>query len=429
MRSLAFVALLLVAWFGAGCDPSAPPVQIQTEIAPLEATATPMTLVAPYPQGLWRSLEPTSLNQVVLWTSHILIRYTGAHNEDTSLVLAYLHSVAPPPVRTRQAAFELARSISEVARRQPTRFADLAREHSEDIVTKGRGGSLGGIRAGMLITWPQVLDALAVLRPGEASEVVESMFGFHILYRSAPPPEERVAGSQIVIGHDDAPWLHVLKRGELPRRTRAAALLLAQSIYEEAARSPEDFERLVERHSEHRDAAIGGDFGEWSSREPTHFPQEIEVLRGTGVGQVAPPMDSLVGFKIIKRTPLRPRQEYAMVAVNVYFDSDFGPSSPPADPTSKEKALSKAQALSQLLNQDPSAFSSLQAELCCKAVEQWVEGRGSPLLTIALSQLQFGQIATAPIQSEFHYAIVKRIEPGPITSLPVSFEVPDRAQP
>jgi hypothetical protein len=84
---------------------------------------------------------------------------------------------APP------AAKDSIRRKAESIRAQvtPANFADLAKRHSDDN-SKERGGELGVFPRGMMVK--PFGDAVAALKPGEISNVVESEFGFHIIQRN-----------------------------------------------------------------------------------------------------------------------------------------------------------------------------------------------------------------------------------------------------
>jgi len=58
-------------------------------------------------------------------------------------------------------------------------FEDLARQNSQEPGSAAKGGDLGWLEPGD--AGPEFDQALATLKPGEVSDVIESPFGFHIL--------------------------------------------------------------------------------------------------------------------------------------------------------------------------------------------------------------------------------------------------------
>lgn len=60
-------------------------------------------------------------------------------------------------------------------------FAKVASEHSEDPGSAEHGGSLGLVSRGMMVK--PFEDAAFALRPGETSGIVQTTFGYHIIYR------------------------------------------------------------------------------------------------------------------------------------------------------------------------------------------------------------------------------------------------------
>jgi parvulin-like peptidyl-prolyl isomerase len=408
--------LLAVSLLSAACKHDAPMAHGRE---PAEHSASQLSSVKAYPRARWRLANSGELDHVVLWISQILIRYEGA-NSDPAFALADWHSPSPGGHRSRAEALNLAHALREQAAKEPAHFAELALRHSEDVATRALGGSMGGTTASQLLFSPEVLDALAATPVGQVSQVIETSFGFHVLLRRAPPAEDTVSGAHILIAHQAADWIRVLSRGEVPTRSRDEALALANHLYEKAKRWPEEFSTLVEQYSEHRDAERGGDMGSWSTREPTFYPREVEILARLAVGEVAPPVDSHIGFQIIQRTSNQPRQRYAMEEIRLFFD----PAVAAHDPSSPVAVLAKATELSLQLRADPLRFEGLRKETCCSYSEQWDEGRGSPALTEALSRLEPGQIAREPIRSEFSYVIVKRVEPTARHATPTRFDLP-----
>lgn len=364
--------------------------------------------LTPYPQGSWRLVNPDDLAHVVLWVSHILIRHADVIPRQLSFQISEWAAAPEAPGRSRAEALAQALDIERRLRAGAAKFDEVARDESEDIATRDRGGSLGGVAAIYYRAWPEVLDALAALHEGEVSRVIETEFGFHILFRRTPPPEGRVSGARIIIGHEDTTWF-----GSFPadrrtvKRSRLEAEALARSIFEAASAHPENFAQLVQQYSEHRDHLRDGDLGEWSTREPTPFAAAIEVLQGLHEGQVAPPMDSLFGYQILLRTPARTRREYAARQLIV----PFTPHLPDPHEASRASALRRAEAILREVQADPSRLRSYELQYCCRNVKQWVEGRGRVFLERALDEVQPGEVVERIIESDRAYLVVQRVAP------------------
>ena len=388
---------------------------------PKHEPAAPPPLLAPSPPGRWRQARRADLERLVLWPSHLLVRYAGARDtENVSFTMAGFHSVPPPPSRTREQALALAQRLAQQARAEPARFAALVRQHSEDIVRQKAGGSFGGVPAARFAPWPEVLDALLALKPGEVSEPVETWYGFHVFTRRAPPEPDTVTGRRIVVGHSQAEWLGTLDGAEAPTRSRDAAWQHAQAIYEEAKASPDQFSRLVMQHSELRDRVLGGDFGTWSNREPCPFPAEVEVLDSLEAGVVAPPFDSLFGIQVIQRVPNRPRPEYALDGVALPFKVGV----PEADPGSRSNVLITARSLAQRLREAPSLLPELQRRYSPIAA-QWVDGRGSPEVSLAVAATPLGELLEEPVRSAQKYWVGRRVQPVEKAPIEPWFELPE----
>src|SRR5262249_61955116 len=60
-------------------------------------------------------------------------------------------------------------------------FADMAKRYSNDSASGRRGGDLGAFRREEMVK--PFADAVAALKPGEISPLVETQFGYHIIQR------------------------------------------------------------------------------------------------------------------------------------------------------------------------------------------------------------------------------------------------------
>jgi hypothetical protein len=393
---------------------------VDSRARPTRAAAKP-PLTRPYPRGRWRLARLSDFLRIRLGLSQILIRHAGVETERQSFNGTDWRSPAPAATRSREQAFALAQELADQARAEPQRFAELAREHSEDPITRADGGALGGVPANRLYLWPAVLDAIAVTDVGEVTNAIETEFGFHVLKREPLPPAGIVSGRHIVIAHDDAPWLEKGAGTPVPRRSRDEALALAQRLYEQALAAPAQLGALARRYSDHGDAQREGDFGSWSSREPTAFSREIQTLERLEVGAVAPPIDTLFGFQIIQRTANRPRRQFATEWLALGFD----PTRPDSDPKSRAGVLAQARSFAREIAQDTARFDALRREHCCVAPVRVIEGRDDPELEAMLTRLDVGEVGREPIDIGFRFAIPRRVpldrvapEPAPVSELP-----------
>ena len=88
-----------------------------------------------YPKGAWWRSD---LSQVALAPAHILIRFAGSATADTDI-----HVPDIPITRSEVEARLLAQRIVIALRKDPSQFDALAREHSDDLTTRERGGASG----------------------------------------------------------------------------------------------------------------------------------------------------------------------------------------------------------------------------------------------------------------------------------------------
>jgi peptidyl-prolyl cis-trans isomerase D len=79
----------------------------------------------------------------------------------------------------KQAAKVQAEQLLAEVRKTPAKFADLARQHSQDPGSGAKGGDLGAFSRDMMVK--PFADAVWAMKPGEIQGLVESQFGFHII--------------------------------------------------------------------------------------------------------------------------------------------------------------------------------------------------------------------------------------------------------
>jgi hypothetical protein len=352
-----------------------------------------------YPAARWRLATFPELDRTTLWLGHIAIRYDKA--QTISFRDAFWRPDPPNPKRSLAEASALAEKLAAAATAAPDTFEQLARQYSEDIVTREDGGMLGGVRASQL-TGSDFLDVLAILKPGEVSKAFRTPYGFHILKRYPPPREETVAGERIVIGYQG-----VFGMTTENTRSRDEALQLAMKVVGEAKKVPSDFETLVENYSDNFDRTAHGDMGVFSTLDPDYYPREVHRLAQLEIGEVTGPMDSHFGFEILKRVPATPHKEYAMTVISLPFERR-----PDLREASMAKALKQAETVSRELKHQPERFEALQAKYCCKEIKRWPERRGDPDFSRVLDALSPGEIAEKPLLVGSAYWVIRRLDPS-----------------
>ncbi|MDE2117307.1 MAG: SurA N-terminal domain-containing protein [Betaproteobacteria bacterium] len=91
----------------------------------------------------------------------------------------------------KQAAKAKAEQILQQVNKSPAKFAELAKQYSQDPGSAANGGDLGMFGRGMMVK--PFDDAVFRLKPGEISGLVQSEFGFHIIKLLAVQPAKTLS--------------------------------------------------------------------------------------------------------------------------------------------------------------------------------------------------------------------------------------------
>jgi hypothetical protein len=404
-------------------EPRSDRVQQSGAPASSRSDASASALDAPYPKGRWRFARE-ELADVVLWISHVLIRYDGV-DRGAPFALVDWPVLPPAPSRTKDAARKLALELAREAAQNPSSFAELARRHSEDSVTAAHGGSLGGQSAAFLRAYPEVLDALAAMSPGETSRVVETRHGFHVFWLRVPPPAQEIAGRRIVIGYDGLPFRAdgVDVKSPLTARSREQAEALAAEVARELADDPARFDALCERDSDYTLQARTTEFGTWSTREPNGIARELEVLAQVPVGGVTAPLDSQLGFEVLQRTAATEIESRYVEMIRIPFRVDVpsmllrtgagaikDPALEGAPTRTRSEALALMQSVVRTLHESPQLFARFQKTYCCEGALRFVKSRlGSDELAETIMRMDPGTIAPRPIEESSEFVLPRRM--------------------
>ena len=320
-----------------------------------------------------------------VWVRHILIQYAGARG-------------APKTIqRTRARADSLARAIrGRLDKGEP--FAALARQYSDDP-SGADGGEVAPLQPGDAP--PEFTQAASAIRPGELSAVLETPYGFHIIYRRS---HDKVAVQHILIRYAGAK--------ECPDsivRGRAEALALAQQILAEVRNPDTIFPAAAAAYSEdERTAGAGGYLGEFlrGTKDPTLEAAAFALQEGEISGVV----ETAVGFHIIRRVkPMTIRVSQILITHEGSQGVDG------ASRRTREEALRRAAdvlfrarkgedfaALAREYSEDPGTRAR------GGRMSRIDRGQMEPAFEEAAFSLQPGQVSDI-VETEFGFHVIRRI--------------------
>lgn len=152
-------------------------------------------------------------------------RYMQGEERKARHILLTVEPDASPEVRKEVRA--KAESLLKAVRANPSKFAELAKENSQDPGSKESGGDLGFFGRGTMVK--PFEDAAFALKAGEVSGIVESDFGLHIIQL-----EEIRGGQGKTLEQARAEITDDLKKQAARRRFAELAETFSNTVYEQA---------------------------------------------------------------------------------------------------------------------------------------------------------------------------------------------------
>ena len=128
--------------------------------------------------------------------------------------------------KARDAAKAKAEQLLAELRKNPAKFGELAKQHSQDPVSGAQGGSLGNFTRDMMVK--PFSDAVWGMKVGEMSGLVESQFGYHIIRLDGVVP-----GAKMGLDAVKADIVQELKAQEAQKRFVEAADRFGNLVYEQ----------------------------------------------------------------------------------------------------------------------------------------------------------------------------------------------------
>jgi len=207
---------------------------------------------------------------------------------------------ASAPAAEREAAKRKAQELLAQLKKSPDRFAELARQYSQDPGSKAKGGDLDYFTRGAM-TKP-FEDAAFALKKGEISDVVETDFGYHIIRLTdiRAPQQQSFAEVRPKLEAD-------LKRQQAQRKFAENADAFSNAVYEAAdgLKSVAERFKLPLQTAQHlrREPAQGatGVLANPKLLAALFSPDSLEKKRNTDAVETGP--NQLVAGRVLRYEP------------------------------------------------------------------------------------------------------------------------------
>ena len=172
------------------------------------------------------ALDPVTEDEIKAAYAARAGQYKQSEQRDVSHILIAAAADAKPA--EKEAAKKKAEALLAEVRKTPAKFAELAKQNSQDPGSAEKGGELGTVTPGTMVK--PFEDAAFKLKEGETSSLVETEFGYHIIRVTSIQPAKVKAIEEV--------------RGELAKE------LARQKGTRKFAESAEVFSNLVYEQSD-----------------------------------------------------------------------------------------------------------------------------------------------------------------------------------
>ncbi|WP_437716915.1 peptidylprolyl isomerase [Sorangium sp. So ce448] len=164
-------ALVLIGLLGFfGMFNKTPLARLAAPVAPEPDEHEHATAAAPPPAPTPRPAQSAQAPREMFGAKHLLVMYKGSRR-------------APPTIeRTKDEAKARATEAMTKAKADPSKFADVVKEYSDEPGADKRGGDLGKFPKGAMV--PEFQAGLEKIKVGQVSELVETAFGYHVILRT-----------------------------------------------------------------------------------------------------------------------------------------------------------------------------------------------------------------------------------------------------
>jgi len=205
----------------------------------------------------------------------------------------------------QDAARDKAEQLLQQIRKTPAKFAELARQNSQDPGSAANGGDLGFIGRGMMVK--PFEDAVFALKSGELSGLVKSDFGYHIIKLLAIKPSRTIPFAEAREG-----IFNKLRQQNAAGKFAELAEKFSNTVYEQSDTLKPAADLIGVSIERSGWLTNGVDAGEpWTTKmlQAIFTDEVVKNKRNTAAIEVAP--NTLIAARVI---------EYMPVAVSAFAD-------------------------------------------------------------------------------------------------------------
>jgi len=172
------------------------------------------------------------LAQIAVTPEEVKAQYANAvktYRQDEQRQAAHILIAVKPDAgeADRAAAKKTAEELAAQAKANPGKFADLAKQRSQDPGSAAQGGDLGSNPRGAMVK--AFDDAVFALKPGEITGPVQSEFGWHVIRLLGVTPEKTRSFDEVKAQIETD-----LRRQKVGQKFAAAADQFQNLVYEQA---------------------------------------------------------------------------------------------------------------------------------------------------------------------------------------------------
>jgi len=171
------------------------------------------------------ALDPVTEDELKAAYASRVSQYKQEEQRRVSHILIQAAADAKPA--EKEAARKKIDALQAELKKSPGRFAELAKQNSQDPGSADKGGDLGLVGRGMMVK--SFEDAAFKLKEGEISDVVETEFGYHIIRIAGI-----VAGKTKPLDEVGAELTKELGKQKGARKFAEAAEAFSNLVYEQA---------------------------------------------------------------------------------------------------------------------------------------------------------------------------------------------------